>query len=674
MAGCSTGEEAYSLVIALIEFLEKESVRCRVQMFGTDINESVISRARSGLYPERIKDEVSAERLRKFFTKADGGYRINKAIRDQCMFARQNVIEDPPFSHVDLISCRNVLIYFDAALQKKVMPVFHYALKPNGYLVLGTAESIGIFADLFATADIKYRIYEKKFSHTRHTSVPARFTAIHAKSLMDQMREYQNLMELQNEQLNEAHAELEFSHHRYVDLYDRAPVGYLTLDGRGCIREINQTAAQLLGWSSAHLMGSPLLPHVAAADRKILLKHLWDSRHSPQQVTTALRLNTKDRGERYVQFASTPTAEFVNRPTWCRTAIFDITEQNQIKTALSASEAKFHMLAENIGDVFWFMELDPARVTYVSPAFEQIWGMPANDLYANHALWEKAIHPEDLPAVDASFHRWLKGETKTYRIEYRVINRHGEIRWLADRGIVIGFKDGSPNQISGIARDITERKLAEMALSEKASETNAILEGIHDGILIADVETQRFVYSNTAMRRMLGVTPEELLKMGMESIHPQDELPDLRLKFDAMSRGELAFAENVPLLRKDGSSLPVDITASPMAIKGRASNIGIFHDISERKLAEAKFRSLLKSAPDAMIIVNQRGLIELVNTQAVKLFGYTMEELIGYSMEMLVPDRVRGCHVGHRANYAESPHARPMGAGIELFARHKDGR
>jgi two-component system CheB/CheR fusion protein len=107
--GCSTGEEVYSLVIALSEFLEKEGVRCPIQFFGTDINERVINRARSGIYPERIKHNVSAERLRKFFTKSDGSYRINKTIRDQCIFARQNLIEDPPFSHIDLISCRNVL-------------------------------------------------------------------------------------------------------------------------------------------------------------------------------------------------------------------------------------------------------------------------------------------------------------------------------------------------------------------------------------------------------------------------------------------------------------------------------------------------------------------------------------------------------------------------------------
>jgi PAS domain S-box-containing protein len=467
---------------------------------------------------------------------------------------------------------------------------------------------------------------------------------------------------------------MERSQHRYADLYDRAPVGYLTLDSRGCIREINQTAAQLLGWSPAHLMGRPLLPHVAAADRKVLLKHLWETRRSPHQVITALRLNTKDLGERYVQFASTPTEKIGNRPTWCRTAIFDITEQNQIESALSASEAKFRMLAENIDDVFWFMALDPARVTYVSPAFEQIWGMPATELYANHALWEQAIHPDDLPAVHAAFQGWLKGETNAYRIEYRVQNRFGEIRWLADRGIVIGLKDGSPNQISGIARDITERKLAEMALAEKASETNAILEGTHDGILIADVETRRFVYGNTAMRRMLGVTPEELLTMGLESIHPQETLPDLRLKFDAMARGELVFLENVHLLRKDGGSIPVDITASPVVIKGRACSIGVFHDISERRRADEQFRGLLESAPDAMMIHSSDGRIQIVNAQVEKLFGYTRAELIGQTMEMLMPERFRQRHMEHRRGYTPSSKPRPMGtSGMTLLALHKDG-
>jgi PAS domain S-box-containing protein len=491
--------------------------------------------------------------------------------------------------------------------------------------------------------------------------------------LMDQMQEQQNLLELQNEQLCEARAELEKSQQRYADLYDQAPVGYLTLDGKGCVREINQTASQMLGWSSAHMLGRPLMPHLAAPDRKAWLKHLWESRRHTSQVITTLRLLPREGSMRQVQFATSRQAVAGPHAAWCRTAMLDITDTSDAQAALSVSEAKFRLLAENMGEVFWFMELDPPRVTYVSPAFERIWGVQAAELYTDHELWLKAIHADDLPAVHAAYHAWIGDTTDCYQIEYRVLHPSGDIHWISDRGIIISRREGRPHHLSGIARDITERKLAEKALAEKAVETTAILEGTQDGILIADVETRRFTFGNRAMCQMLGVTTEELLTMGMESIHPQETLPDLRMKFDTMARGELAFAENVPLLRKDGDIIPVDITGSPVVIKGRTCNIGIFHDISERKRGDERFRRLLEAAPEAMIIVNQRGLIDQVNAQTVNLFGYTRDELLGQSIEMLLPERFRERHVSHRSNYTVSAHARPMGKGMELFARHKDG-
>lgn len=177
VAGCSTGEEVYSLAIVLLEFLEKEGVHCPIQFFGSDINDAILNRARAGIYPESIAADVSPERLRRFFTRAGNGYRIAKAIRDLCIFARQDVTRDPPFSHIDLISCRNVLIYFDATLQKKVIPVFHYALRPNGFLVLGTAESIGSYADLFSLVESRNRIYARKTSYSRTLSMLSGFAS-----------------------------------------------------------------------------------------------------------------------------------------------------------------------------------------------------------------------------------------------------------------------------------------------------------------------------------------------------------------------------------------------------------------------------------------------------------------------------------------------------------------
>ena len=160
--GCSTGEEAYSIAMCLLEYLSDIPSPPMVQIFATDIDDVAIETARAGIYPDSIVDNVPAARLRRFFDKVDQGYQINKKIRDVCVFARQNVFQDPPFSKIDLISCRNLLIYLGVVLQKKILLVFHYALKPKGILFLGSAESIGEYTDLFKLIDKKHRLYEKK--------------------------------------------------------------------------------------------------------------------------------------------------------------------------------------------------------------------------------------------------------------------------------------------------------------------------------------------------------------------------------------------------------------------------------------------------------------------------------------------------------------------------------
>jgi two-component system, chemotaxis family, CheB/CheR fusion protein len=167
--GCSTGEEAYSLAMAVLEFMADRKFTRPVQIFGTDINDVALEKARAGIYAENIKTEVGAERLRRFFVKADRGYRITKIVREMCIFARQNVVVDPPFSNLDLISCRNVLIYLGPALQRKVLPMFHYALRPDAFLLLGASETVGSFCELFSLENKKAKIYAKK--STRHRPV-----------------------------------------------------------------------------------------------------------------------------------------------------------------------------------------------------------------------------------------------------------------------------------------------------------------------------------------------------------------------------------------------------------------------------------------------------------------------------------------------------------------------
>ncbi len=167
--GCATGEELYSLAICLKELIDELELNTPVQLFGTDISELALDRARAGTYSDLIAQDVSAERLRRFFVRVDRGYQVNKSIRESCVFARQDVTNDPPFGHTDLISCRNLLIYLDSALQGKVLPVFHYSLNPTGLLLLGSAESIGAANDLFTVIDKQHRIYGRKAAPLRLT-------------------------------------------------------------------------------------------------------------------------------------------------------------------------------------------------------------------------------------------------------------------------------------------------------------------------------------------------------------------------------------------------------------------------------------------------------------------------------------------------------------------------
>lgn len=157
--GCATGEEPYSIAIALLEFLGDKITHFPVQIFGSDLSDSCIAKARAGRYTDGISEAVSRERLNRYFVRSDKGFLVTKAVRDLCVFARQDVVKDPPYSRLDLISCRNLLIYLEPVLQRGVLTVFNYALKPKGFLVLGKSETPSLAAPLFSTVDKRHKIY-----------------------------------------------------------------------------------------------------------------------------------------------------------------------------------------------------------------------------------------------------------------------------------------------------------------------------------------------------------------------------------------------------------------------------------------------------------------------------------------------------------------------------------
>jgi chemotaxis methyl-accepting protein methylase/signal transduction histidine kinase/PAS domain-containing protein len=172
--GCSTGQEAYSIAITYMEMVEKIPRARKLQIFATDLNEENLKKARNGYYAKALAQDVSPERLRRFFVEDENGFRVIKRLRESIVFARQNVISDPPFSRMDFISCRNVMIYLEASLQKKVIPMFHYALKKGGFLLLGSSESVGGFGALFAPVDKKHKIFVRKAGPIHAIDLPLR--------------------------------------------------------------------------------------------------------------------------------------------------------------------------------------------------------------------------------------------------------------------------------------------------------------------------------------------------------------------------------------------------------------------------------------------------------------------------------------------------------------------
>jgi two-component system CheB/CheR fusion protein len=162
--GCATAEEAYSIAMVIREYMDELKHNFKVQIFGTDIDEEAVAKARAGLYTGNISLDVNPQRLKRFFIKEGNDYRIKKDIREDVVFAIQNVIKDPPFTRLDLISCRNLMIYLEPELQNKLIPLFHYSLKPGGVLFLGPSESIGGFSDLFPVIDKKWKFYQRKES------------------------------------------------------------------------------------------------------------------------------------------------------------------------------------------------------------------------------------------------------------------------------------------------------------------------------------------------------------------------------------------------------------------------------------------------------------------------------------------------------------------------------
>jgi two-component system CheB/CheR fusion protein len=295
VSGCATGEEAYSLAMLMCEEAATRQHASKLHVFATDIDENAIAIARLGIYPPSIEADVSPTRLRRFFDKEDGQYRIRKEVREKVMFAAHNILRDPPFSKLDLISCRNLLIYLDREVHNEILEMFHFALKPGGYLFLGSSESADTALHLFSVVDKKQRIYRAKVAARSARFVPALPMGSYPTKLPLGV-------EVRPEKRNVTYAEL---HQRLAEQY--APPSVL-IDGDANIVHVSEKAGRFLHYAA----GAPthhLLTLVQPELRLELRTAIFQALRSGKSME-ARRVQTQSEGrKRYVNMIVRPVQE-----------------------------------------------------------------------------------------------------------------------------------------------------------------------------------------------------------------------------------------------------------------------------------------------------------------------------------------------------------------------------
>ncbi len=605
--GCSTGQEAYSIAIAFVEAAEKAPHARELQIFATDLNNTHLDKARLGLYGKSLTEDITPERLRRFFVEEGGGYRVSRTLREMVVFARQNLVADPPFSRMDLVSCRNLLIYLEPSLQKKAIPTFHYSLKAGGFLVLGASESVGGFTDLFEQVDKKHKIFSRKPGMTPAFQLP--------------------LQKERDEKPSSQTAPLPITQAGDVELPDGAR-GELNAQREADRITVNQFAPpavlvneelqvlQFRGSTGAFLeppTGKATFDVLKLARKGLMLPLHSAINQAKKDNQTARRENVRVNRNGKTSAVNLEVIPLKNLPERCFLVVFDEARKtgrappstkpvkSREEKALSTAKQGSSRVAELETEVSATREYFQSMQEQHETAHEQLQASSEELQSANEEL--QSLNEE----LETSKEELESANEELTTVNDEMSNRNVELDRLNND--LTNLQTSTKLAILLLGRDLAIRRFspqAEKVLALKVTDVGRPIGHIRHSLILGDAKESHLDLDVLAAEVISQMREQELEVRENKG----DQWYSLRL------RPYLTLDNKV-----DGAVL-------------------VLVDITDRKRAEeapARLASIVDSSDDAIISKDLRGVIKTWNPGAQRLFGYTTEEAVGKPVTLLMP-------------------------------------